>query len=482
VNVLFVTLDQFRADAMGAAGNPLVRTPTLDALAAAGVRFARHYSQAAPCSPGRAALYTGTYQMNNRVVANGTPLADRFDNLARVARRMGYDPTLFGYTDIGLDPLMADGPTDPRLDGYDGVLPGFSIGLELPEDQSPWLAWLEGLGYDVPAGWVEALLGEPDRPAAHSHSTFLTDRFLEWLDAQPSGWFAHVSYLRPHSPYAAAGEYSSLYDPADVPMPIARARDVHPFHETVLTLPEIAAPREEAAMRELRAQYYGMITEVDAQLGRVVERVKARGEWDDTVIVVASDHGEQLGDHGLVEKLGYFEESYHVPLLVRDPRRPSVHGAVVEAFTENVDVLPTICELLGAEIPAQVDGLPLTAFLEGTDPPWWRDAAHWEWDWRFVFIEASERGWPLDRRLERQNLAVVRTLSHSYVHFGDGSWRCFDLGEDPTWRTECHDPEVVLPLAQALAGWRQEHLDRTYTSMLLSPERLGVWPALAAPA
>jgi arylsulfatase A-like enzyme len=235
-------------------------------------------------------------------------------------------------------------------------------------------------------------------------------------------------------------------------------------------------------MRELRAQYYGMITEVDAQLGRVVEAVKARGEWDDTVIVVASDHGEQLGDHGLVEKLGYFEESYHVPLLVRDPRRPSVHGAVVEAFTENVDVLPTVCELLGAEIPAQVDGLPLTAFLEGTDPPWWRDAAHWEWDWRFVFIGSSERGWPLDRRLERQNLAVVRTLSHSYVHFGDGSWRCFDLGEDSTWRTECHDPEVVLPLAQALAGWRQEHLDRTYTSMLLSPERLGVWPALAAPA
>jgi arylsulfatase A-like enzyme len=84
-NVLFITLDQFRADTLGCAGHPIVQTPNLDALAASGVRFARHYSQAAPCGPGRAALYTGTYQMNNRVVANGTPLDARFDNVALVS-------------------------------------------------------------------------------------------------------------------------------------------------------------------------------------------------------------------------------------------------------------------------------------------------------------------------------------------------------------------------------------------------------------
>ena len=73
---------------------------------------------------------------------------------------------------------------------------------------------------------------------------------------------------------------------------------------------------------------------------------------------------------------------------------------------------------------------------------------------------------------------MVRTATHGYVQFGDGTWRCFDLDADPTWRTEVADPAVVLPLAQALAGWRQEHLDRTYTSMLLSPERLGRWPEM----
>ena len=114
-NVLLITLDQFRADSMSCAGHPLVQTPYLDELAAAGVRLARHYAQAAPCSPGRAALYTGTYQMNNRVVANGTPLDDRFDNVARMAGRAGYAPALFGYTDQGVDPRLASGPDDPRL-------------------------------------------------------------------------------------------------------------------------------------------------------------------------------------------------------------------------------------------------------------------------------------------------------------------------------------------------------------------------------
>ena len=110
VNVLLITLDQFRGDCLSAAGHPLVRTPNLDRLAASGVRLARHYSQAAPCAPGRASLYTGTYQMNHRVVANGTPLDARFDNIALMARRAGYQPALFGYTDQAVDPRWRTAP------------------------------------------------------------------------------------------------------------------------------------------------------------------------------------------------------------------------------------------------------------------------------------------------------------------------------------------------------------------------------------
>src|SRR5262245_56160301 len=136
MNVLLITLDQFRGDCLSAAGRPIVRTPNLDRLAAQGVRLARHYSQSSPWRPGRACLYTGTYQLNNRVVANGTPLDARFDNLALAARRAGHAPTLFGYTDQSIDPREATGPDDPRLSTYEGLLPGFDVGLELNGDHA----------------------------------------------------------------------------------------------------------------------------------------------------------------------------------------------------------------------------------------------------------------------------------------------------------------------------------------------------------
>lgn len=476
MNVLFVTLDQFRGDCLGAAGARAVATPTLDRLAAGGVRLARHYSQAAPCSPGRAALYTGTYQMNNRVVANGTPHRRSLDNIALVARRAGYDPTLFGYTDQGLDPVAAVGDDDPRLTYYDGVLRGFSIGCYLPENQSPWIRWLRELGYDVPTNWHEAALGEPERPAEHSLSAFLADRFCDWLRFQDTGWFAHLSFLRPHPPYAAAGEFSSMYDPDDVPEPIAPVTEGrHPLHELTLEVEGSAVPKDAAELRRMIAQYYGMVTEVDAQLGRCVAAIEARGELDDTLVVVTSDHGEQLGDHGLKDKLGFFPQSYHVLGLWRNPQA-AVPGRVVTQPTENVDLLPTLCERLGVAIPAQCDGRSMTELLD-RDVETWRTTAHYEWDWRNYLIALGARPWPTSRSLARANLAVGVAADVAYVQFGNGTFRCYDVAADPTWRTECTDASRVLAAAQELLTWRQVHLDRTVTDCLLAPGRPGRWPS-----
>jgi arylsulfatase A-like enzyme len=175
-------------------------------------------------------------------------------------------------------------------------------------------------------------------------------------------------------------------------------------------------------------------------------------------------------------KLGYFEESYRVPAIVRDPRHPGAHGTVVSSFTENVDFFPTICEVLGLEIPAQCDGLPLTPFLEGLPPPWWRSAAAWEFDWRHLSLPARAFDWPWERRLERANLAVRRFDDAAYVQFGDGSWRCYDLVADPTWRTEVADPGRILACVQSMLAWRAEHTDRTLTSFLLEHGGVGRWP------
>ncbi|MEX2208889.1 MAG: sulfatase-like hydrolase/transferase [Myxococcota bacterium] len=480
MNVLLVTLDQFRGDCLSSAGHPLVRTPNLDRLAAQGVRLARHYSQSSPCSPGRACLYTGTYQLNNRVVANGTPLDARFDNLALAARRAGYAPTLFGYTDQAIDPRQASGPDDPRLSTYEGVLPGFEVGLELTGDHAAWIEWLRKLGYPQPVDADEALALESERPLEHSASSFLTDHLVAWLESQRGPFFAHASYFRPHPPYAAAGRFAHAYDPAAIPLPIAPAENRHPLHEGLMRHPQTAAPQGDDAIRRLRAQYLGMVSEVDHQLGRVWQALERLGRWEDTWILVTSDHGEDFGDHGLIGKSGFFEGSYHVLGILRDPRKPTPHGSVVTRFTENVDVFPTLCDALGIDTPAQCDGLPWTPFLRGESPPWWREEAHWEFDWRFTRIPHGPHVWPWDRRLERQHLAVLRGERCAYVQFGDGSFRCFDLAADPTWRTEVSDPGIVLAQAQAMLTWRSQHTERTLTGMLAEQGGIGRWPPMPA--
>lgn len=478
-NYLLVTLDQFRAECLSTAGHPVARTPHLDRLAANGVRFARHYSQAAPCSPGRASLYTGLYQMNHRVVGNGAPLDARFDNLAKAATRAGYRPTLFGYTDQSVDPREAEGPDDPRLQSYEGVLPGFEIGCRLAAgDPKAWLDWLADLGYPRFTDPDLALASEPDRPAEHSMAAFLTDHLLAWLQAQEGPWFAHLSHFRPHPPYAAAGHFSQMYDPDRSPAPAEATATPEKLHAGLMRHPLMKAPEDPAAMRALRAQYYGMVSEVDHQLGRVWAALEALGQWDDTVVIVTADHGEQLGDQGLVQKAGYFEASYHVVGLLRDPRRPAGHGRVVESFTENVDVFPTLCDLMGLEIPSQCDGRPLTPFLDGVDPPEWRSAAHWEYDWRTGYIGATPQPAGRDLRAERSNLAVRRDARGAYVHFGDGRSLCFDLEADPTWRTPDVRLERILDQAQAQLTWRAQHTERTLTGLLIEGGGKGRWPPL----
>lgn len=465
-NILFVTLDEFRAGCLSAAGHRVVRTPALDELCGEGVRFAKHYGQASPCAPGRAALYTGTYQMNNRVVMNGSPLDDRFDNIARAMRRSGYDPVLFGYTDQAVDPRTVPAD-DPRLLTYEGVLPGFRCELDLTRGREPWVEWVRSKGHEMPDDPEEGLATESLRPAEVGISAFLTDSFLDWLPQQSEPWCAHLSHLRPHPPFAAAGEWATAYERAEIDLPTAAGGNIHPLHEFLLSISYFAAPVDEADQREMRAQYYGMISDVDHQLGRVWHALREAGQWDNTVVIVTSDHGEQLGDHGMVQKMGWFEESYHIPLIIRDPRRPESAGTIVEKFSEAVDVFPTLCELLEVPVPRQCDGRSLRVFLEGEVPDEWRDAAYWEFDWRFFTPGRSGDRWPDDRRSVAHQVTVRRSAEVAYVQFADGEALVYDLATDPTWRTLLNDPERSWAEARALLAWRAQHTDRTLTGVFL---------------
>ena len=497
LNILFITADQWRGDCTGYAGHPLVETPNLDALAADGIAFLNHYAQAAPCSPARAALYTGLYQMNNRVCRNGSPLADRFDNIAKAARRAGYDPTLFGYTDVSLDPTNRH-PNDPDLTTYEGVLPGFTTRVKLPEHEKAWLSWLRTNGLelggsddahlpvDAPPGMVTN--SPPAYDADQTQSAFLANEFIRWLTEQDSEryWFAHLSFIRPHPPFIVPAPYNTMFSPDEVTAPTravtpdAEAAQ-HPFLEYMLEsvnrdsfIPGAegkVAFWGERDLRQIKATYYGMIAEVDAQLGRVFEAVRERGDWEETIIVFTSDHAEMMGDHHMLGKGGYFDGSQHIPLIVRHPRE--ARGRRVETFTESIDIFPTLLEAMDVEPMHEPDGRSLLPLIWGEGPPeYWRDAVHWEFDFRDV-AQGSAENW-FELKSNQLNMAVVRTDRWKYVHFANLPPLLFDLKADPhNFRNLASDPAhaaIRIEMAERLLSWRAQHLDQTLALKELTPD------------
>ena len=520
-NILLITADQWRGDCLGIAGHPLVTTPHLDALAGEGVYFSQHYAGAAPCSPARACLYTGLYQMNNRVCVNGTPLDRRHDTFALALRRQGYDPVLFGYTDQGLDPRRAH-LNDPRLTSYEGVLPGFTPRLVVPEHEGPWMSWLAnttGVTIDGQA-WPQLHYpqgGPVDPPgptppvydAEHTQTAFVVGQCMEWLkensvinngDAKP--WCAHVSLLRPHPPFVVPEPWNTRYSPDAVADMMGeqswrRSAAVHPFVHHMLEnthkssfipgISGLARDWDAVARRCIAAIYLGMVSEVDDQLGRLFQALKSMHQWDNTLIVFTSDHGEMLGEHHLYGKLGFYEGSYHVPLIIKPARsslqlaslQPHTESEVdtalsggtkpmtahrADGFSESVDVFPTVLDLTGGELPAQLDGVSLRPWFEGNgSPSVWRDAAHWEYDFRNIETRAAETRFNLSS--QQCNLSVIRTAHYKYVHFNGQAPLLFNLADDPQEHiNEADNPayrSIRLTLAEQLLNWRATHLDQS---------------------
>ncbi len=483
-NLLFITADQWRGECLSALGH-LVRTPHLDALAAQGTLFARHFANTAPCGPSRASIHTGMYQQNHRVVANGTPLDERHTNWALEARRAGYRPALFGYTDTTRAPRSA---ADEEV--WDGVLPGLDpvtlLGKSFWAPDS-WVAWLAAKGYAVPEKAIELYTGtagaadDPVPPLAvpaELHDTwFLVDQVLDHIKDR-AGWCVHLSLLRPHPPWTAPAPYNSMYPPGDLP-PLARAPTPddeaarHPYMAFALGQRHGKAPMDDTVLRRWQASYFGLMTEVDHNLGRLFEALRNSGAWDDTLIIFTSDHGEQMGDHWLVGKLGYFDQSFAVPLIVFNPSAAAdAHrGTRQRAFTESVDIMPTMLDWLGLDTPAQCDGKSLLPATENGKPDAdWRREAHWEFDF-------SRSAAPETFGLSPRNckLNVLRGEDFKYVHFGGEGVLpplYFDLNEDPQeladLAREVGRRRDVADAAGKLLSWRMTHDDRGLTDELVT--------------
>ena len=503
--VLFISADQWRGESLSAVGHPVVRTPHLDALAADGVLFKRHFSVTAPCGPARASLQTGLYLMNHRSGRNGTPLDRRHTNIAHQVRKAGMDPMLFGYTDTSADPRGLD-PDDPALRTFEGPLPGYHVGLLFPDYITQWMHDLRAKGYqfegrnDVyqprPGFVLPADRGHRFIPtlyrAEDSDTNFMASQVIDWLGAhRQEDWFMHCVFLRPHPPVITPEPYNALYDPAavDLPRRMATARAEAAQHPHLAQWidsfgrpnrydehnPNHLVDMPELELRQMRACYYGMMNEVDDAVGRIVAHLKASGEYEQTLIVFTCDHGEMAGDHYTWGKELYFDQSFHIPLIVRDPRAlaDSARGQQVDAFTESVDLMPTILDWLDLDIPVQCDGRSLLPFLEGRTPARWRQEAHMELDFRAGPHSAVDMETALRLEPDECQLAIIRGARWKYVHFAALAPLLFDLQSDP-WEMNdlSRDPDhrdVMLEMAQKMLSWRLKHQEHVLTNLHNGP-------------
>jgi arylsulfatase A-like enzyme len=501
-NLLFITTDQWRAEGLSLLDHPVVKTPNLDALAADGVTFKNHFAQCIPCGPSRASIYTGMYMQNHRSVENGTPLDARHTNIALEFRKLGYASSLVGYTDTTQDPRLFS-PNDPDLRTYESILPGFKClamaSEEFPED---WALWLEEKGYPVPDNprdlyykAVENYPGAEERGKTYSPSpypkelsetafvTYNAEKFIKKSAGKP--WFLHMSYLKPHRPYLASEPYNKMYSPDKVPAfkrapTIEEEAKQHPLLEYKLgqTLStgfystEIY-PRDDKSLKQLRATYYGLMTEVDDNIGRIIELLKKTGQYENTVIIFTSDHGAQLGDHHIIGQAPYFDQTFHVPLIISIPDKEEEmkRGSKVDAFTESIDILPTALNIFGGDIPVQCDGRSLLPFLHGSEPDNFRTEAHWEVDFRY-----DEPG----TDFERSTLNVIRDNDYKYVYFAEMPDLLFEIKNDPNELFNlAEDPfytKVMLKYAKKLLSWRMENDERTLTHLRAGPEGFSVQP------
>ncbi|GJQ34584.1 MAG: phosphonate monoester hydrolase [Anaerolineaceae bacterium] len=396
-NIVIIIADDLRADALE---NPLVRTPHLAALRADGVTFAQNYAANPVCAPSRMANFTGLYPQVNGHRSLYQLLRPHEENLFRILKDNGYETVMAGKNDLMTTPSLR-ASFRRRLAGPQSVqlklmrqrlrpLPlhrkwrllalafrlfvverkSFSslLGDErlkefadvLPSARSPYPRG-HRLHHSFYFGKVK-----PVSPAAQMEP-LIFESAVRWLDSAPRQPFClYVAATLPHTPYQVEEPYFSMYARAAIPDPIPAQLDDKPHFMRELYAHYELAQLTPEDLRELRATYYGMVAKLDEQVGRVVTALKAQGLYDDSLILFLSDHGDYVGDYGLVEKwpTGFQDNLLRVPLIVKYPANAHA-GQRVDGFTQSLDLFPTVLEQAGIQTSYTHFGQSLTSLMEG---------------------------------------------------------------------------------------------------------------------
>ena len=381
-HILFILTDQLRADCLGSAGHPLLETSNIDRLATEGVRFANCFTTSPLCVPLRLSLTMGLYPHNSNMWQSDATCPPDADTYMQRLRQRGYRTCSIGknhlyemencdlyaneerYRAIGFDHIE-------DLSGTWGVIGGTSVYTDHLEQ----LGLLQEL-----RRYLKDLEDQPDQerrfigealplPAEHYIDPFIAQRVEQYVEGyqgdQPS--LVYVGFQGPHEPWDAPDEYVARFPLDRIPDPIPELPPGDWLPERSRAYQQWAQyyqPKDPLDLKKIAARYLGKIMQIDEAVGRILQAYERRGWLENTAVILASDHGEMLGDLGRLSKSMFYESALRVPLIVRLPHGRQA-GTVCEAFVELIDLYATLLDLAGGPANPHADSLSLLPLVRG---------------------------------------------------------------------------------------------------------------------
>jgi len=465
-NLLFIWTDEQQAATMGAYGIDVIRTPGLDKLAGASYVFEKCYVSQPVCSPSRATVMTGLYPHTTGIVYNNISLRDSTRCFPELLDDPSYRTAYMGKWHLG-DELFAQHGFETWVSIEDGYNRFFSEGKDR-DARSSYHHWLIEKGYPP---------SHPDRnlfsrtyaaslPLEHSKTVFLREKACQFLEEhQDEPFILYVNYLEPHMPFT--GPLDSLYPPDEVPLPenfddpLDESEPLRYRLYREYCMEAYGSSGEE--IRQLIARYWGLVSQVDRSVGAILDKLDSLGLTENTIVVFTSDHGDMMGAHHLVEKQVMFEESVRVPLLIRVPTL-SVDQVMIRRNISQIDLVPTLLDLMGKSVPGYLQGKSLVPLLKGEEPP--EEDVFIQWNpYDFYMRWVKE-----DTRLATEDEIREAVSSRTRTVVSPEGWKLclrdsdlpqlYNLKEDPLETTNLYpDPsnrQIIRSLAERIHRWQQQ--------------------------
>ena len=446
INILFLMDDQHRGDCIGAAGADWLETPNLDKLASEGVLFRKAYSSIPSCLPARTALLTGKSPWAHGILGYYNP-ADRYEyEMPRMFSDAGYRTNAVGKNHFvpmrnthGYETVLLE-------EGWHSVING--------DPKCDYQLWFEhvapeldmnatGLHYTDHRGGRNFVFADSLHPT-HWTAQRAINFLKSYKESQP--WFLKVSFQRPHPPFDPPKRWHDRYGDKSFPMPKVGIWAEKKYGDKKGSLENMTNATSgnfsEEDIRSALQSYYAGISYVDEQIGRVIQVLKSRGEYENTLILFTADHGDMMGDNHIWRKCRAYEGSANVPMILRWPENISVEssrGKIRNELIELRDVLPTFLDAAGMPKPAEMDGESMLGILNGKN---WRSIL----DLEHAQIYEPDNAW-----------TCLTDGKYKYIYFTlTGQQQLFDLSNDPN---ELIDLALENEHSQLVQHWRDKMID-----------------------